>query len=71
MAVLSVEACVANIGTAQRRLRVRLGVVALVAAAAAAVGGAALGASTWLRAMFVLPLLFVGFQGLIQAREKT
>ncbi len=65
------EACVVNIGPAQRRLRSRLGVAALAVAVVAGVGTAALGVATSLRAVLVLPLLFGGFQGLIQAREKT
>ena len=65
------EACVVNIGPAQRRLRSRLGLAALAVAVVVGVGAAALGLSTVLRAVLVLPLLFGGFLGLIQAREKT
>jgi hypothetical protein len=68
---LSGEACVPNIGPAQRRLRARFGVVALVVALGVWAGAAALGLGSALRALLALPLLFGGFLGLIQAREKT
>jgi hypothetical protein len=68
---LSGEACVPNIGPAQRRLRARLGWAALVAALGAWVGAGALGLPPLARSALALPLLFGGFQGLVQAREKT
>ena len=62
---------VPNIGPAQRRLRARAGVVALVLAATAWAGAAALGLPPTGRSAVAFPLLFGGFLGLLQAREKT
>lgn len=67
---MSTDACIPNIGLAQRRLRARFGVVALLVALAVWVGASLLGLPPSLR-LLALPLLFGGFQGLIQAREKT
>jgi len=67
---MSRNVCIPNIGPAQRRLRARFGVVALLAALAVWVGVSLLGLPPSLR-LLALPLLFGGFQGLIQAREKT
>lgn len=64
------EVCIANIGFAQRRHRHRLGVASLVSAAALSAAGLGLGLSpAWLALVGVL--LFAGFAGIIQAREKT
>lgn len=68
--MMSPEVCIANIGPAQRRLRARLGIVALVAGLAVWIGVGVAGLPAALR-LLALPLLFGGFQGLIQAREKT
>ena len=67
---MSPHACIPNIGPAQRRLRARFGVIALMAALAAWAGVSLLGLSPSLR-LPAVPLLYLGFQGLIQAREKT
>lgn len=67
---MSPAACIPNIGPAQRRLRARFGVVALVVGVAAWAGMAVLGLPAGLR-LIAVPLLFGGFLGLIQAREKT
>jgi hypothetical protein len=67
---MSPDVCIPNIGPAQRRLRARFGMVSLATAVGAWVGVTALGLPAGLR-LFAVPLLFGGFQGLIQAREKT
>ncbi len=67
---MSPDVCIPNIGPAQRRLRARFGIVALAAAVAAWAGVTALGLPADLR-LIAVPLLFGGFQGLFQAREKT
>lgn len=68
---MSGEACTPNIGTAQRRLRARVGGVTLLAALGIRFGAAAVGLGAAIASLMALPLLFAGFMGLIQAREKT
>jgi len=64
------EVCIANIGFAQRRQRHRLGVGSLVMAAALTAAGIGLGLSAgWLTLVGLL--VFGGFAGVVQAREKT
>jgi len=67
---MSPDVCIPNIGPAQRRYRARFGLVALAVAVGAWAGVAALGLPAGLR-LIAVPLLFGGFLGLIQAREKT
>jgi hypothetical protein len=64
------EVCIANIGFAQRRHRHRLGVASLASAAGLSAAGIGLGLSpAWLGLIGVL--VFGGFAGIVQAREKT
>lgn len=67
---MSPDVCIPNIGPAQRRLRARFGIAALLVALAVWLMVPLLGLPLALR-LLALPLLFAGFQGLIQAREKT
>jgi len=64
------EVCIANIGPLQRRSRARLGLVWWIAAVVVAVVPYALGLDPVLR-FACLPLVFGGFQGVLQSREKT
>jgi hypothetical protein len=64
------EACVPNIGPAQRRRRLVFGTGALVVAAGAALALAAIHASLIIRALVVLPLYGAAL-GFLQYRERT
>lgn len=64
------EACIANIGAAQRRRRFWPGVVSLGLGLGHGVAVAALSLTPWLLAAAAV-LLFAGFAGVLQAREKT
>lgn len=62
--------CIPNIGVAQRRRRFWPGVVSLLLGLGHGVAVAALGLTAWLLAPAAV-LLFTGFTGILQAREKT
>jgi hypothetical protein len=62
--------CIINIGPVQRRRRRNLGVVALLAGVAVALGAMALGLPPLAR-LASAPLFFGGFAGIFQARAKT
>ena len=64
------EACIANIGKAQRRRRLITGAVTFAAAVALAAWLAAADASLAARSLVVIPLLGAGI-GFFQYREKT
>jgi hypothetical protein len=64
------EACIPNIGPAERRKRSISGVVLMVIGLALAGGLWAGGTELWLRAIAFLPF-FGGATGFFQAREKT
>jgi hypothetical protein len=63
-------ACVANIGPRERRKRMVLGVVGLVAGATVGITLIVIGASAlWRLALFVP--FWMGASGILQAKEKT
>ena len=66
----SAEQCVANIGTAGRRMRLVFGVVTLVGAVGLWIGLVHYGADRWWRLAVFLPLLLGGI-GVFQARGRT
>ena len=63
-------ACVPNIGPGQRRLRFWPGVVSLALGLGHGVAVVALPLTGWLLVPASV-LLFVGFSGVLQSREKT
>lgn len=64
------EVCIPNIGPSQRRLRLLIGVVLLVAGTAVAVAATVADAPKALRLAAFLPL-WLGSISVVQAREKT
>ena len=67
---MEAPACIANIGAAQRRLRFWPGVISIVLGVGHGIAVAALE----LTPLLLIPaavLLFAGFTGVFQAREKT
>lgn len=64
------DACITNIGPAQRRRRLVLGISALVVAAAVAAALAAADAHVLIRALVALPLYGAAL-GFFQYREST
>jgi hypothetical protein len=67
---VSGEVCIANIGTAQRNQRKRLGAAALAAGALVFVVAPMIGLAPWSHPVSAL-LLYGGFTGIFQARGHT
>jgi hypothetical protein len=70
METLDAPACLANIGPAQRRLRLRFGAVALAMTLGALVALALTGVDRGWRLALFLPF-FTAATGYFQARERT
>ena len=67
---MATTVCIANIGPAQRTLRMRMGIASLSAGVMVALGGAALGFAPWTHALASV-WFYGGFLGVFQAREHT
>lgn len=67
---MSGEVCFTNIGTDQRAVRKRLGVASLTAGALVFAIAPMLGLTPWSHVVSTL-LLYGGFTGIFQARERT